>query len=71
MAVSRERQAHPLLIAAIGHELARRAGVPSCVGACAGHPWTVVRGEGSMALRAEGLRRALPVRRCSRARAQE
>jgi len=45
-----QRSAHPLQIAVIGHELARRAGVASFVGACAGEPWTVLRGDGEMAL---------------------
>jgi hypothetical protein len=44
------RRAHPLQIAVIGHELARRAGIPSSVGECEGEPWTVVRGEGALAL---------------------
>jgi len=44
------RSAHPLQIAVIGHELARRAGVASFVGICEGEPWTVVRGDGEMAL---------------------
>jgi hypothetical protein len=45
-----QRAAHPWQIAVIGHELARRAGVPSFVGLCEGEPWTVVRGERQMAL---------------------
>ncbi|HZO06284.1 MAG TPA: hypothetical protein VFB52_07845 [Solirubrobacterales bacterium] len=44
------RSAHPWQIAVIGHELARRAGIASFVGLCEGEPWTVVRGEGQMAL---------------------
>lgn len=44
------RRAHPWQIAVIGHELARRAGVPSFVGLCEGQPWTVIRGERQMAL---------------------
>lgn len=44
------RAAHPWQIAVIGHELARRAGVPSFVAVCEGQPWTVVRGEEQMAL---------------------
>jgi len=46
----KQRAAHPLQIAVIGHELARRAGVPSFVAVCEGQPWTVVRGEERMAL---------------------
>lgn len=34
----------------IGHELARRAGLASFVGLCEGQPWTVVRGDGRLAL---------------------
>lgn len=45
-----QRSAHPWQIAVIGHELARRAGVASFVAVCEGQPWTVVRGEGRMAL---------------------
>ena len=45
-----QRQAHPLLIAALGHELARRAGISTCVGTCGGHPWTVVRDAEGVAL---------------------
>lgn len=45
-----QRSAHPIQIAVIGHELARRAGVPSFVGSCEGEPWTVLRGDGEMAL---------------------
>lgn len=45
-----QRGAHPWQIAVIGHELARRAGVPSFVGFCEGEPWTVIRGERQMAL---------------------
>jgi hypothetical protein len=44
------RSAHPLQIAVIGHELARRAGISSFVGICEGEPWIVVRGESQMAL---------------------
>ncbi|MGE0065910.1 MAG: hypothetical protein AB7T48_01030 [Solirubrobacterales bacterium] len=44
------RNAHPLQIAVIGHELARRAGISSFVGICEGEPWIVVRGERQMAL---------------------
>jgi hypothetical protein len=44
------RSAHPLQIAVIGHELARRAGISSCIGICEGEPWIVVRGESKMAL---------------------
>ncbi len=44
------RSAHPLQIAVIGHELARRAGIPSFVGVCEDEPWIVVRGEDRMAL---------------------
>lgn len=44
------RRAHPILIAAIGHELARRAGVRSFVGSCAKAPWLVVKGENGLAL---------------------
>ncbi|MBK5220012.1 MAG: hypothetical protein JJE35_09550 [Thermoleophilia bacterium] len=45
-----QRSAHPLQIAVIGHELARRAGISSFVGICEGEPWIVVRGERQMAL---------------------
>lgn len=48
--MSWSRQAHPILIAAIGHELARRAGIRSYVGSCAEAPWLVVKGEDGMAL---------------------
>jgi hypothetical protein len=44
------RHAHPIQIAVIGHELARRAGVASFVGSCEGEPWTVLRGDNEMAL---------------------
>ncbi len=44
------RSAHPLQIAVIGHELARRAGIASFVGLCEGEPWIVVRGSEGMAL---------------------
>lgn len=44
------RSAHPWQIAVIGHELARRAGVASFVGSCEGAPWTVIRGDGELAL---------------------
>jgi hypothetical protein len=44
------RAAHPLQIAVIGHELGRRAGLRTFVGACGGEPWTVVRGEDGLAL---------------------
>ena len=45
-----ERTAHPVQIAVIGHELARRAGLASFVGSCEGEPWTVLRDERGMAL---------------------
>jgi hypothetical protein len=44
------RQAHPTLIAVIGHELARRAGLRSFVGAIGARHWTVLQAEGEMAL---------------------
>jgi hypothetical protein len=44
------RSAHPLQIAVIGHELARRAGIAGFVGSCEGEPWTAIRGEGELAL---------------------
>jgi hypothetical protein len=44
------RRAHPLQIAVIGHELARRAGISSCVGLFENEPWTVLHGEDGMAL---------------------
>ncbi len=44
------RAAHPLQIAVIGHELGRRAGLDTFVGACGGEPWTVVRGGAGLAL---------------------
>jgi hypothetical protein len=44
------RAAHPLQIAVIGHELGRRAGLQTFVGACGGEPWTVVSGEAGLAL---------------------
>lgn len=44
------RSAHPLQIAVIGHELARRAGLRSYVGSCEGRPWTVLHGDKDMAL---------------------
>lgn len=44
------RCAHPMQIAVIGHELARRAGVESLVGCCEGALWTVIRGGGELAL---------------------
>jgi hypothetical protein len=44
------RRAHPLQIAVIGHELARRAGLSSCVAILEREPWTVLQGEGGMAL---------------------
>lgn len=44
------RCAHPMQIAVIGHELARRAGIDSLVGSCEGALWTVVRGDGELAL---------------------
>ncbi len=44
------RSAHPLQIAVIGHELARRAGISSFIGICEREPWIVVRGENEMAL---------------------
>jgi hypothetical protein len=51
------RSAHPLQIAVIGHELARRAGISSFVGVCGGEPWIVVRGEQGMALVGPASRR--------------
>lgn len=45
-----QRRAHPLQIAVIGHELARRAGIDSFVGVCQKQPWTVVRGEDGIAM---------------------
>lgn len=44
------RSAHPLQIAVIGHELGRRAGLATFVGAYGGQPWTVVCAEARMAL---------------------
>lgn len=44
------RSAHPLQIAVIGHELGRRAGLETFVGAYGGEPWTVVGGAGGVAL---------------------
>ena len=44
------RDAHPLLIAVIGHELARRAGLRSFVGAIGSRHWTVLQAEGESAL---------------------
>jgi hypothetical protein len=44
------RSAHPLQVAVIGHELARRAGIAGFVGSCEGAPWTVIRGDGELAL---------------------
>lgn len=44
------RRAHPLQIAVIGHELARRAGIASCVAFFEREPWTVLHGEDGMAL---------------------
>lgn len=44
------RQAHPLLIAVIGHELARRAGLRSFVGSIGPRHWTVLQPEGDSAL---------------------
>jgi hypothetical protein len=44
------REAHPALIALIGHELARRAGLRSFVGAIGERHWTVLQAEGEMAL---------------------
>jgi hypothetical protein len=44
------REAHPLLIAVIGHELARRAGLRSFVGAIGPRHWTVLQAEGESAL---------------------
>ena len=44
------RRAHPLQIAVIGHELARRAGLSSFVGVFEREPWTVLRGGDGMAL---------------------
>ncbi len=45
-----ERSAHPLQIAVIGHELARRAGVSTFVASCGGEFWTAVRGPEGLAL---------------------
>lgn len=44
------RSAHPLQIAVIGHELGRRAGLATFVGAYGGQPWTVVCADTRMAL---------------------
>lgn len=44
------RGAHPLQIAVIGHELARRAGLRSFVGSCEGRPWVVLRDDDGLAL---------------------
>jgi len=44
------REAHPLLIAVIGHELARRAGLRSFVGSIGPRHWTVLQAEGESAL---------------------
>jgi hypothetical protein len=44
------REAHPALIAVIGHELARRAGLRSFVGAIGPRHWTVLQSEGESAL---------------------
>lgn len=44
------REAHPLLIAVIGHELARRAGLSSFVGSIGPRHWTVLRSGGHSAL---------------------
>lgn len=44
------REAHPLTIAVIGHELARRAGLRSFVGAIGPRHWTVLQGGDESAL---------------------
>jgi hypothetical protein len=44
------REAHPALIAVIGHELARRAGLRSFVGSIGARHWTVLQAEGETAL---------------------
>jgi hypothetical protein len=44
------RSAHPLQIAVIGHELGRRAGLATFVGAYGGQPWTVICAESRLAL---------------------
>ncbi|MFT3864931.1 MAG: hypothetical protein QM729_11720 [Solirubrobacterales bacterium] len=44
------REAHPLLIAVIGHELARRAGLRSFVGAIGARHWTVLQHDAESAL---------------------
>jgi hypothetical protein len=62
------RSAHPLQIAVIGHELARRAGIDSFVGLCEGEPWIVVRGEQRMALVGPGELDARPDARSIRSR---
>jgi Transglutaminase-like superfamily len=55
------RRAHPLQIAVIGHELARRAGISSVIAIFESQPWTVVRGAGGMALVGPGSVQGRPV----------
>jgi hypothetical protein len=55
------RRAHPLQIAVIGHELARRAGLSSFVGIFERQPWTVLRGEEGMAMVGPGSVERRPV----------